>query len=127
MGGRYPAGWRSPSGISRAPARVLTVGETMALLDPLQDGQPVTGSRFGLRVAGAESNFAIALSRLGVDVAWISRLGADPFGDLIARTVADEDVDVRWVTRDDAAATGAFFKVRASGRTSVHYYRRGSA
>jgi len=107
--------------------RVLTLGETMALLDPLEDGQPATGSRFRLRVAGAESNFAIALSRLGVDVAWISRLGADPFGDLIARTIAAEDVDVRWVRRDDAAPTGAFFKVRASGRTSVHYYRRGSA
>jgi sugar/nucleoside kinase (ribokinase family) len=107
--------------------RVLTAGETMALLDPLEDGQPATGSRFALRVAGAESNFAIALARLGVDVAWISRLGADPFGDLVARTVAGEGVDVRWVRRDADAPTGAFVKLRTSGRTSVHYYRRGSA
>jgi 2-dehydro-3-deoxygluconokinase len=107
--------------------RVLTVGETMALLDPLEDGEPATGSRFALRVAGAESNFAIALARLGVDVAWASRLGADPFGDLVARTVADEGVDVRWVRRDADAPTGAFFKLRSSGRTSIHYYRHGSA
>jgi 2-dehydro-3-deoxygluconokinase len=127
MGGRYPAGWRPPPGISRAPARVLTVGETMALLDPLEDGQPVMGSRFRLRVAGAESNFAIALSRLGVDVSWVSRLGADPFGDLVAQTIAAEGVDVRWVRREASAPTGVFFKLRSSGRTSVLYYRRGSA
>jgi 2-dehydro-3-deoxygluconokinase len=107
--------------------RVLTVGETMALLDPLEDGQPTVGSRFRLRVAGAESNFAIALARLGIDVVWISQLGADPFGDLVARTIAEEGVDVRWVKRDAAAPTGAFFKLRSSARTSVHYYRRGSA
>lgn len=107
--------------------RVLTAGETMALLDPLEEGQPETGSCFRLRVAGAESNFAIALARLGVDVTWVSRLGTDPFGDLVARTIADEGVDVRWVRRNAAAPTGAFFKLRSAGRTSVHYYRRGSA
>jgi 2-dehydro-3-deoxygluconokinase len=107
--------------------RVLTVGETMALLDPREDGEPVAGSLFRLRVAGAESNFAIALSRLGVDVAWVSRLGADPLGDLVARTIGGEGVDVRWVRRDKSAPTGVFFKLRSSGRTTPYYYRRGSA
>lgn len=99
----------------------------MALIDPLEDGEPVAGSRFQLRIAGAESNFAIALSRLGVDVAWVSRLGADPLGDLVARTIAGEGVDVRWVRRDKSAPTGVFFKLRSSGRTAPYYYRRGSA
>jgi 2-dehydro-3-deoxygluconokinase len=107
--------------------RVLTVGETMALLDPLEDGEPLAGALFRLRVAGAESNFAIALSRLGVDVAWVSRLGADPLGDLVARTIAGEGVDVRWVRRDKSAPTGVFFKLRSSGRTTPYYYRRCSA
>jgi sugar/nucleoside kinase (ribokinase family) len=107
--------------------RVLTVGETMALLDPLEEGDPMLGFRFRLRVAGAESNFAIALARLGVSVAWVSRLGADPLGDLVAQTIAAEGVDVRWVRREAAAPTGVFFKLRSAGRTRVLYYRRGSA
>ena len=76
-----------------------------------------SGSGWGstLRFAGAESNFAIALARLGVDVAWVSRLGRDPFGDLIIEAgLAHEGVDLRWVTRD-AAPTGLFCKWR-SGR-----------
>ncbi len=101
--------------------RVLTVGETMALLDPLDDG-----STYRLRIGGAESNFAVALSRLGVGVTWISRLGADPFGDLVAETLAGEGVDVR-AARDPGRPTGVYFKSRVGGRTRMHYYRAGSA
>lgn len=101
--------------------RVLTVGETMALLDPLDDG-----SRYQLRIGGAESNFAVALTRLGVPVTWISRLGADGFGDLVADTLAAEGVDVR-AARDAERPTGVYFKTRSRGRTGVLYYRAGSA
>lgn len=106
---------------------VLTVGETMALLDPMGDGRPTGGTQFVLRVAGAESNFAIGLRRLGVDTAWVSRLGRDVLGDVVHATVAAEGVDVSRVARDDAAPTGVFLKWRESGRSHVTYYRHGSA
>ena len=108
------------------PGPVLTVGETMALLDPLEDGPPRLGTRFTLRFGGAESNFAVALARLGVDVRWVSRLGRDPFGDLIADSVGKEGVDLRWLRRDDAP-TGLFWKWRVEGRSHVDYRRAGSA
>ena len=101
--------------------RVLTVGETMAMLDPLEDG-----ATYRLRIGGAESNFAVALTRLGVEVTWVSRLGADPFGDLVAGTLAREGVDVR-VRRDPERPTGVYFKSRAGSETRMHYYRAGSA
>jgi 2-dehydro-3-deoxygluconokinase len=106
---------------------VLTLGETMALLDPVGDGPLVEGSTLTLRSAGAESNFAIALSRLGVRVAWASRLGTDPVGEMIASTLRAEGVDLRWLRRDPSAPTGLFLKWRQAGRTSVVYHRRGSA
>jgi 2-dehydro-3-deoxygluconokinase len=105
---------------------VLTVGETMALLDPVEEGELRLGTAFTLRFAGAESNFAVALARLGVDVAWVSRLGRDPFGDLIETGLAQEGIDLRWMTRDDAP-TALFFKLRSGGRSSVVYRRAGSA
>ena len=107
-------------------APVLTAGETMALLDPHEDGVAQLGTTFALRFGGAESNFAIALARLGVCVRWISRLGRDPFGDMIVDAVAGEGVDVRWVQRDDAP-TGIFWKWRVDGSTRVGYRRAGSA
>jgi 2-dehydro-3-deoxygluconokinase len=108
-------------------SRVLTAGETMALLDPQREGELELGDRLTLRFAGAESNFAVALARLGVPVAWVSRLGADRLGTLIRDTLAGEGVDVRWVRCDRSAPTGVFYKWRVGGRTSVEYVRRGSA
>jgi 2-dehydro-3-deoxygluconokinase len=107
--------------------RVVTAGETMALLDPEREGELVLGDRLRLRFAGAESNFAIGLARLGVPVAWISRLGTDRLGALIREAVGREGVDVGWVREDPEAPTGLFYKWRSDGSTSVAYYRRGSA
>jgi 2-dehydro-3-deoxygluconokinase len=106
---------------------VLTAGETMALLDPGQGGPPRSGAPFTLRVAGAESNFAIALARLGVEARWASRLGDDLLGEMVRETIAAEGVDMRWVRTDSAAPTGLYLKFRESGGTEVAYYRAGSA
>ncbi len=133
------SGRRQKAGRPRAPGRgsgageeqagrpaVLTLGETMALLDPTEEGELELGMRLTLRIAGAESNFAVALARLGVSVRWVSRLGRDRFGDLIERTLASEGVDVSFVRRDDAP-TGLFLKWRTKGRSYVAYYRAGSS
>jgi 2-dehydro-3-deoxygluconokinase len=98
----------------------------MALLDPLGDGVPGPGTSFTLRFAGAESNFAVALARLGVRVTWVSRLGRDPFGAMIEDGLREEGVDVSRVVRDDAR-TGLFVKWRGGEGRGVAYYRAGSA
>jgi 2-dehydro-3-deoxygluconokinase len=108
------------------PARVLTVGETMALLDPTTDGEIESRMQFSLRVAGAETNFAIAMTRLGIPVTWVSRLGDDPFGDVVYKTLATEGIDLSYVHRDDSP-TGLFFKWRTASSSHVIYRRRGSA
>ena len=118
---------RRLKGFAGARPRVLTVGETMALLDPAGDRELEAGSKLTLRFAGSESNFAIALARLNIGVSWVSRLGGDPFGDMVERTLIAEGVDVRYVRRDDSAQTGVFFKWRSGGKTYVVYYRSGSA
>jgi 2-dehydro-3-deoxygluconokinase len=112
--------------MTKGRPRALTAGESMALLDPISEGPLVAGVEFSLRVAGAESNFGIALLRLGVSVTWVSRLGADPVGDFIYRTLDDEGLDLSYVRRDPAP-TGVFFKLRSQGKSSVLYYRRDSA
>lgn len=74
--------------------------------------------------AGAESNTCIGLARLGLRVAWVSRLGADAPGDRILAAIGEEGVDVRWVERDPHRPTGLMLKEPGAG---VRYYRRESA
>ena len=111
------------------PPIVVTLGETMVLLHPAEPDQPLARARLlTMDTAGADSNFAIAMSRLGLRSGWISRVGADPLGDFVLAAIGGEEVDVSQVKRDPHP-TGVFFKHRdpATRTTQVLYYRRGSA
>ena len=105
---------------------LVTLGEALASFRspaPLGFGAPVTPD-----LAGAETNVAIGLSRLGHRVAFVGRVGADPFGAAVLRTLRGEGVDVEGVVVDGSAATGLMFlEQRAADLTRVHYVRAGSA
>jgi 2-dehydro-3-deoxygluconokinase len=67
---------------------VVTLGETMAAFraaTPLRLGGSVR-----LSIAGAESNVAIGLTRLGHSARWIGVRGADELGELVRRTLRRE-------------------------------------
>jgi 2-dehydro-3-deoxygluconokinase len=109
-----------------APAEVVTFGETMAAMrseDPLR-----LGGTLRLSVAGAESNVAIGLARLGHSVAWAGRVGDDEHGALVLRTLRAENVDVSEAVTDPGRPTGLIlFERRTGDITRVQYYRSGSA
>ncbi|WP_432165172.1 sugar kinase [Streptomyces sp. bgisy031] len=86
------------------------------------------GGSMDLSVAGAESNVAIGLTRLGHSVRWAGAVGADEAGELVLRTLRAEGVDTSCVTRDTGAPTGLIlFEPRLPEVTRVQYYRAGSA
>ncbi len=110
-----------------AEYRILTVGESMGLFVNDVPGPLHAATAHSLSFGGAESNVAIALSRLGVHATWCSRLGSDPVGDLIARELRAEGVTVRAV-RDERRPTGLMHRHRRTSHlASVHFWRRGSA
>ncbi len=110
-------------------AEIVTIGETMVLLYGEDTTAPLRlGERLMLDFAGADSNFAIAMSRLGYRSAWISRLGDEPLGELALNAIAREGVDVSGVILDPTRNTGLYLKHHdATGVTRIQYYRRGSA
>ncbi|MGY5765079.1 sugar kinase [Brachybacterium sp. DNPG3] len=120
--GTAPRGRRGGSG-----GRIVTLGETMALLRAPGVGSLVHLPSLDIGVGGAESNAAIGLARLGADVAWVGRVGADELGDRVLREIRAEGVDVRAVV-DPERPTGLMVKSHPRpGSTRVRYYRAGSA
>lgn len=113
--------------MTSASLHVVTVGETMALITNDRPG-PLEASRaHSLSFGGAESNVAIALSRLGVRATWVSVLGADPLGDLIERELRAEGVTVH-APRDPQHPTGLMHKHRRTTTlATVNFWRTGSA
>lgn len=107
---------------------VVTLGECMAVCYPEKPIPLDQASTLTLDIAGAEANLAIGLSRLGHSVQFLSRVGADPFGQRIRATLAAEEVDTTRVLTDPIAPTGVFFREwLPDGLRRVFYYRAGSA
>ena len=106
---------------------VVTFGEVLAMFAPLSADPLRYVRQFELRWGGAECNFAIALTRLGVRAGWISLLGDDELGRMILQGARGEGVDVSRVRLVPDHPTGLYLKQVVAGRTSVFYYRRGSA
>lgn len=108
---------------------VITLGESMVVFGADDCGPLAQVSAFTRRLAGAETNVAIGLARLGLRTAWVSRLGADSFGDFILRSVAAEGVDCDGVRIDPQHGTGFMLKSRTDDGSdpAVEYHRRGSA
>ncbi len=106
---------------------VVCLGESMITLVPARPGPLADVAVFHRGIGGAESNVACALARLGHRTRWISRVGADGFGEHLLAAIGAAGVDVQAVRRDDTRPTGVYFKERLADRTAVLYYRSGSA
>ncbi|EJM47982.1 sugar kinase, ribokinase [Pseudomonas sp. GM33] len=108
---------------------ILSFGETMAMFVAEQAGDLASVGAFHKRIAGADSNVAIGLSRLGFNVAWLSRVGADSLGRFVVDTLEKEGLDCRHVDIDTAHPTGLQLKSRTDDGSDpvVEYFRRGSA
>ena len=108
---------------------ILCFGETMAMFVADETGDLAKVGHFHKRIAGADSNVAIGLARLGFNVAWLSRVGADSFGRFVVDALHGEGVDCSHVSVDTGHPTGFQLKSRNDDGSdpAVEYFRRGSA
>ena len=109
-------------------ADVVTLGEALVAL-VADEGRPLSAAgTFTPFVAGAEANVAMGLARLDRSVAYVGRVGADGLGQMVRTVLRGEGIDVRWLSDDPSAPTGALARDRRSfPHPEVVYLRRGSA
>jgi 2-dehydro-3-deoxygluconokinase len=107
---------------------LVTFGESMVLLLAEQSGPMREATTFRRYIAGAESNVATGLTRLGHRSGWFTRVGADEFGRAVLFRIRGEGVDTSHVIADPHAPTGMVIRERREvGPIEQVYYRRGSA
>ena len=109
-------------------AKVLLIGEPMALLIADTVGPLEEVESFTRKLAGAEVNVCIGLTRLGHIATYVTRLGCDPFGNYTKTTLEAEGISTDFITFDDEFKTGMMLKGKVlDGDPHVAYYRKGSA
>ncbi|WP_338703752.1 sugar kinase [Streptomyces sp. Q6] len=97
---------------------------------PATAGRLADVPSFDRGIGGAESNVACVLAAAGHRARWVSRVGADGFGDHLVEAIGAWGVDVSGVRRDPARPTGIYFRTAGDRATDAHevaYYRAGSA
>lgn len=105
--------------------KVVVVGSVMVDLvsyaDPLPTvGQTVVGSAFQMGCGGKGANQAVTAHRLGADVAFVGRVGADLFGEMSIENFREQGMDSTRVRPLEGFSTGvAPIWVEADGSNRI--------
>jgi len=101
----------------------------MGLMVANEPGRIADAEHFTRYVCGAEVNYSIGLARLGHEVAYVTRVGKDPFGEHIYDFLQENKILTDYVHFDDTFLTGMQLKECAvDGKDPVVVnFRKGTA
>jgi len=110
-----------------APGTVVCLGETMTQVVPSDGLRLHEAATYAIGPAGAESNVAISLARLGSPSVWAGFVGDDPLGVRVRREIESYGVSTALARAVPGERTGMFVKDPSPRGSEVYYYRAGSA
>ena len=84
-----------------------------------QPGETISGEDLQVIPGGKGANQAVAAARHGAQVSMLGRVGTDNFGDFLLENLRSNNVDSRYVQRDDASTGTATIIVDANGQNSI--------
>lgn len=111
------------------PYEVITFGETLLRLTPPHLQQIEQMHALEVHIGGSESNVAVGLARLGLRVAWLSRMTDNALGQLVVGALRAHTVDVSNVIWTPHDRVGLYFleEGKAPRGSRVIYDRAHSA
>ena len=127
--------------------RVLTIGsamvDTIAIIDSgriermtmlnadssfllLEEGRKTEAVEVSTHSGGGAVNVAVAMARLGMDVALLAKLGVDARAETILQRLEKEGVSTVWVKRDPRLPTGSSVLIASHDRNAAIFTFRGA-
>jgi ribokinase len=92
----------------------------------LEEGCKTEAEEVSTHCGGGAINAAVAMARLGLDVAALGKLGRDIRAETILARLTQERVSTRWMLRDGRAPTGASVLVSSHDRNAAIFTFRGA-
>jgi ribokinase len=92
----------------------------------LEEGRKTEALTISSHVGGGAVNAAVAMARLGFDVAAFVKLGKDARAEIVLAHLMQEGVSTRWATRDGGATTGASVILSSHDRNAGIFTFRGA-
>ena len=104
--------------------KVITFGELMLRLAPEGYYRFTQVDKFGATFGGGEANVAVSLANYGIDVAFVSKIVANPIGDAAVNSLRKYGVDTSLITRGGDRLGIYYLEKGASQRPSKVVYDR---
>jgi ribokinase len=92
----------------------------------LEEGRKTEAVEVSAHVGGGAVNAAVAMARLGFDVATLVKLGRDQRAEAVLAHLMREGISTRWVLRDGRAPTGAAVLISSHDRNAAIFTFRGA-
>ena len=92
----------------------------------IEEGRKTEALEVSTHCGGGAVNTAVAMSRLGLDVSTLLKLGRDARADVILAGLNAEGISTRWVIRDASAPTGASVLISSHDRNAAVFTFRGA-
>ena len=103
----------------------LSIGECM--IELFSEDSIETAQSFRKSIGGDSFNIAVAVSRLGSTVGYITKLGNDPFEKFIRNSFKKEKIDMTLTLSSEGFNAVHFVATMPDGNRDFVYYRKGSA
>jgi fructokinase len=110
-------------------AEAVCLGELLVDFVSLTSGVRLADAvEFRRAAGGAPANVAVGLARLGVETAFIAKVGGDEFGRFLRRTIEEEGIDTSGLVSAKRAQTAlAFVSLDAAGERSFEFHGEASS
>ncbi|GIF52386.1 2-keto-3-deoxygluconate kinase [Asanoa ferruginea] len=106
---------------------IIAIGEPLLEFSTVGQETLDNPGQFSTGFGGDTSNFLVAAARSGARTGYLTRIGADPFGEAFLRLWQAEGIDTRHVVRAEGERTGVYFISRHPASSVFTYYRADSA
>ena len=92
----------------------------------LKEGSKTEATEVSTHTGGGAVNSAVSMSRLGLDVSALVKLGKDARAETVLARLLSEGISTRWAVRDGRAPTGASVMVSSHDRNAAVFTFRGA-
>ncbi len=92
----------------------------------LEEGRKTEALEVSTHCGGGAINTAVAMSRLGLEVATLVKLGRDARANMILGRLTAEGISARWIIQDASAPTGASVLLSSHERDAAVFTFRGA-
>lgn len=108
---------------------VVSIGEVLIDFIAQESGSLLDVDSFQKCPGGAPANFAVGIARLGLEVAFVGKVGNDSFGSFLEKKLADEGVVTDFMVKasSDERTALAFVSLDENAERDFLFYRNNAA